>query len=475
MARQMEPARRARGGAWWAGGPRRRLSLAILMLAVPVATLIVAAHPAGVVRAAGPQVDTVQLDADVNPAAAHLLGAAIDHAQSDGATALVIELDTFGGDLASMQTIHTKELDSRVPIIAYVSPAGAHADSAGALIALGAPIVAMSPGTRIGAASPVDATGGDLGATEKAKTTNALVAQVQGDQTLYGREVAPAIQMVTNASAYDAQDAVAKGVVNYEEGSLSHVLARVDGTPVKLSNGSSVTLNVAGLPIEQYQPTVADQLYGVLLDPTVQFILFVVALVCIYLELSHPGAIVPGTVGGIALLLFLFGAGSLSPNWTGLALMLLALVLLAVDVRVPTHGVLTVGALISLVVGSLIFFNSGPPDQAVSPFLIFGLAAGVGLVAVIVLRYAIAASRAKVDTGGQRLVGQVATVISPLQPDGSLRVRVLGEDWSATLVPGQEDDVPTAIEPGAHVRVTGIRGLRLRVRPEPAAPPVSAQ
>lgn len=452
-ARRTSPARHP-----WA----RVGSLGLVLVAlVSVVTAIFTSQPA---RADAPHVDSLVFASNVNPAATEFVGGAIDAAQTDGATALVIQLDTFGGDLASMQTIREKELGSKIPIIVYVSPAGAHADSAGALLALAAPIVAMAPGTRIGAASPVDVTGADLSATEKAKVTNALVAQVDSDQTTYGRNVAFAEQMVTSARAFDAPDAVVDKVVNYQAQTLADLLSNVNGTSITLANGSAVTLSVAGLPVQTIQPSARDSLFALLLDPTVLFLLFVVALVCIYLELSHPGAIVPGTVGAIALVLFLIGAGSLSPNWAGLALMLLAIVLLAVDVRVPTHGVLTAGALISLVVGSLLFFNSGPPDQAISPYLVVGLAAGVGIIALIVLRYALAARRAKVDTGGERLVGQIATVIVPLTPDG--RVRVLGEDWSAVLdtpAIGHED----RMEAGARVRIMRVDGLRLRVIPEP--------
>lgn len=443
----------------------------VLALAGAVAVFSVAVFSAAGAPAAhadGTHVDLVPFNADVDPSSALFVGDAIDQAQMDGAAAVVIELDTFGGDLASMETIHEKELGSKVPIIVWVGPSGAHADSAGALIALGAPIVAMAPGTRIGSASPVSATGGNLDSTEQAKTTNALVAQVMGDQSAYGRNATLAIQMVTAASAFDDQQAIAQNIVNLGASNLNDLLSGVSGETVTLRDGTIVTFALDGLPVQTIQPTLRDQLYGALLDPNLLFILFVVAAVCIYLELSHPGAIVPGVVGGIALLLFLFGAGSLAPNWAGLALMLLAIVLLAVDVRAPTHGVLTLGALISLIVGTIIFFNTGPSDQAVNPALIIGVAAGVGAVAVVVLRFALAARRGKVDTGIEGLIGQEATVTQALAPDG--RVRVLGEDWSATLTlpqPGAADagGAATTVAVGTRVRVVKAEGLRLYVAP----------
>ena len=462
--------RDANGGVGRARRGWRGVGLLTLVVALAgaVAVLGAAMAPAAA-RADGTHVDLVPFDADVDASSALFAGDAIDQAQTDGAAAVVIELDTFGGDLASMETIHEKELGSKVPVIVYVGPTGAHADSAGAFIALGAPIVAMAPGTRIGSASPVSATGGNLDSTEQAKTTNALVAQITSDQNAYGRNATLAEQMVTAASAFDDQQAIGQNIVNLGANSLSDLLNSVNGETVTLRDGTMVTFALAGLPIQTIQPTLRDQLYGALLDPNLLFILFVVAAVCIYLELSHPGAIVPGVVGGIALLLFLFGAGSLAPNWAGLALMLLAIVLLAVDVRAPTHGVLTVGALISLIVGTIIFFNTGPADQAVNPALIVGVAAGVGVVAVVVLRFALAARRGKVDTGIEGLIGQEATVIQALAPDG--RVRVLGEDWSATLASAPSGaaagaaGVATSVAVGARVRVVRAEGLRLYVTP----------
>ncbi|HEU5348842.1 MAG TPA: NfeD family protein, partial [Ktedonobacterales bacterium] len=222
-------------------------------------------------------------------------------------------------------------------------------------------------------------------------------------------------------------------------------------------NGKTVTPHLAGLPVTVLQPTFADQVQAFFLDPTVLFLLFIVAAICIYLELAHPGAIVPGTIGAIALLLFLLGAGALNPNWAGLALMLLA-----VDVRVPTHGVLSAGALISLALGSFIFFDTGVVrgTQLLSPIVIGGVVIGVGLIALIVLQYAIRSQRWPVQTGSAGLVGQQATVLTSLAPEG--RVRVLGEDWAARLA---HPEAASPVEAGASVRVVRVEGLRVLVEP----------
>ena len=438
------------------------MSLAICLAALMTvaSAVFVAAAPAA--RAAAPHVDVVAFDQEVDAGSARFITGAIQTARGDGSVALIIEMDTPGGDLDSMKTISQAILASPVPIVVYVTPAGGRAASAGALIAYAAPVIAMAPGTRIGAASPVDSAGDNLPSTLDTKVKNDLLAQVRSTQGAYHRAVDPAEKTVTDAVSFTDQEALANGMITLRASSRANLLQQLDGREILLFNGKTVTPHLAGLPVTTLTPTLADQVMSLFLDPTVLFLLFIVAAVCIYLELAHPGAIVPGTIGAIALLLFLLGAGSLQPNWAGLALMLLAIVLLAVDVRVPTHGVLSVGALVSLALGSFIFFDTGVNQgaQQLSPIIIAGVVIGVGIIALIVLQYAIRSQRWPVQTGSAGLIGQQATALTPLTPDG--RVRVLGEDWAARLA--HPEDAP-AVEPGAKVRVLRIEGLRALVEP----------
>ncbi|MGZ3639342.1 MAG: NfeD family protein [Ktedonobacterales bacterium] len=414
-------------------------------------------------RADGPHIDAVTFQRDVDPASARFLTDAIDTAQSDGAALLLVRLDTPGGDLDSMKLITQKEINCNLPIVVYIAPQNARAGSAGTFIALAAPVVAMAPNTRIGAASPISSTGQDLETTLDTKIKNDLEAQLRANQATYGRNADLAVKTVSDAASYDDQEAIQNHLVNFGAPTDDDLLVELDGMPLTLATGKTVTLQTSGVGVNELQPTLANQLETVFLDPTVVFILFIVAAVCIYLELSHPGAIVPGTVGAIALVIFLFAAGALNPNWTGLVLMLLAIVLLAVDVRVPTHGVLTVGALISLVVGSLIFFDSGASrgGPTVSPFVIAGAAIGFGLISLVVISYAIRSRHGRTSSGGEGLIGQTATVIVTLAPEG--RVRILGEDWAARL-PGSVGPRPP-IDAGQQVRVKGRDGLALIVEP----------
>ncbi len=419
-------------------GLRERVPSLALLAIVAAALLALAALPGAHSARAAPlgsgHLDALDFTGDVNPSSAHVLDGAISTAEHDGAALLLITIDTPGGDISSMEDIVQHELASTVPIVTYVAPEGGHAGSAGTFIALAAPVVAMAPDPRIGAASPIDSSGADIGATLDRKIKNDLEALIRRVQTTYHRNPDLAVATVETAAAYDDQQAISQHLVNLGASSQSDLLRQIDGMTVTLAHGpTTVTLHTNGLAVTTIQPSLADNLESWFLDPNVLFILFIVAAICIYLELAHPGAIVPGTIGAIALVIFLFGAGSIDPNWTGLVLMLLAVVLLAIDVRVPTHGVLTIGALISLVVGSLIFFNANVSQGApgLSPIVIVGTAIGVGLVSLFVISYAVRSQRWKVTTGGEGLLGQTATVIEPLAPAG--RVRVLGEDWAARL------------------------------------------
>lgn len=422
--------------------------------------LIILSQHAQSAQAASFHVDLVKLDSEIDSASSRLLTRAIDTAQSDNAQALVIEINSPGGDLDSMYAMEQAILTSNVPVIAYVAPAGAHAASAASFIALSAHIVAMAPTTRIGAASPVDSTGGDIGSTLKSKIENDLVAALTSVQTRYHRNVPLAVQMVTAAKAYDDATAVKDHLVDLGAPTLSVLLQTVDGREVKLNSGRLLTLHTANAEVQEIGTTVSDSLYAFLLDPNVVFLLFIVAMIGIYLEISHPGVIIPGVVGSISLLLFLFAAGSLTPNWAGLALMVLSFVLLIFDVRLPTHGVLTIGAVISLATGALLFFNSGGPYNGpeVNPTVVYGASAFVGLIGLTLVTFIVRAQKRRVTTGSERMVGTRVVALTPLLPDG--RVSYYGEDWAATL-----DPPASSADAGSALVVTSIEGLCLHVRP----------
>jgi len=404
------------------------------------------------------------LNSDIGPASLRYLQKSVAAAEQDGAQALVIEIDTPGGDLDSMKSMTQAELSSSVPIISYVSPVGGRAASAGAFVALAAHIAAMAPTTRIGASSPVTSTGADIDKTLLSKIENDLVASITGIQNHYHRNAPLAAAMVTKAASYDDQTAVNDNIVDYGASDLTTLLNEVDttatGKVITLESGRTVVLHTAGASVDMLQPSLFDEAYSLLLDPNVIFLLFIVAVIGIYLEISHPGIILPGVVGSIALLLFLFGVGSISPNWAGLALMVLAFVLLVLDVKLPTHGVLTVGAVISLVFGAFIFFNSGGPYNGpqVNPLIVYSMAGLIGLIGLTLVTIVVQSQRRGVKNGVEGMIGAKAIALTPLLPEG--RVRYEGEDWAAVLEPPA-----TSVDAGSEVQIVAVVGLRLHVQP----------
>ncbi|HEX9037279.1 MAG TPA: NfeD family protein [Ktedonobacterales bacterium] len=440
-------------------------TLAALFAGLTLAQASLATLFAPHARAAAPHVDVVAFSRDVDPAGARYLTDAIQTAESDGANALIITIDTPGGDIASMQNIVSAELAARIPIISYVSPDAAQAASAGSFIALAAPVAVMAPNTRIGAASPVDVNGGDLGSTLKAKVEQDLEALMRSIQTSYHRNIASAESMISSATAFTDTEALSDGIISLRASSLNDLMNQLTSYNGIYSNGDSFTLNLSGLPTQTLQPSLANTIEAYLFDPNTLFLLFVIAAICIYLEIAHPGAIVPGVVGALTLAVFLIGSLGISPNWGGLALMLLAIALLAVDTRAPTHGVLTVGALVSLVSGALIFFDTGsnPGAPGVNLYVVIGVAIGVGLIALLVLRAIISAQRRRVTTGTESYAGQIVLVIEPVAPTG--RVALQGENWAARLTGPADQPIPA----GAYARVVGVQGLTLLVEPSKAA------
>lgn len=407
----------------------------------------------------GAVVDVVTLNSEINASSQRFLTNAIATAESDHARALVIEINTPGGAIDALQAITSAELTSTVPIISYVTPTGAYAASAGAFVTLAAPLAAMAPATTIGASSPVNGDGSNLGSTEQAKVASVLTTMMTNMQQRYGRNVSLAVRMVTNAASYGDQQAKVQGIIDIDASNLADLLTQANGRTITLGNGQHVTLQTAGASVRELQPDLVDELYSLLIDPNVIFLLFVVALIGIYVEISHPGLILPGVAGSISLLLFLFGAGSLSPNWAGLALMVLAFVLLILDIRLTTHGVLTVGAVISLVVGALLFFNSGGPYQGtqVNPLVVYITGGLIGALGFYVVTMVVRTRRARVSSGIEGMVGEKVTALTPLLPEG--RVSYGGEDWAAVLEP------PTvSVDAGSELRIISVDGLCLHVQ-----------
>ena len=379
---------------------------------------------------------------------------AITGAEADQAAALVIELDTPGGDLNLTKDITQRMTSATIPVIVYVAPTGAHAGSAGTFITLAGHVAAMAPGSSIGAASPVDSSGGDLPATEKAKLTNVLVADIRNLAARRGPKAADwAAKAVSEAAAATADEALQLGVIDAVANDVPDLLRQLDGRTVTVA-GQPVKLQLSDRPVEQVPLSPFEDFLNAITNPAIATILLTIGLNALLFEISNPGAIVPGVVGATCLLLALYALGALNANWVGLGFVVLAFVLFVLDIKAPTHGLLTVAGVGSFILGAFLLFNV--PGLAVPWATIIAVALLTAGFFAFAIAKAIAIQRRKPVTGMDGLLGQTAEVRQPLNPAGLVLVE--GELWRA-----ESDAGP--VPAGAQVLITGYQGFRLCVSP----------
>lgn len=396
----------------------------------------------------------------INPSLAHYLVRAIDQAEQDGRAAVVIEIDTPGGLDSSMRQIIQRILASSVPVVLYVSPPGSRAASAGVYITYSAHVSAMAPNTNIGSATPVAM--GENGEQQmspemRAKVTNDAVAYIRSLAEQRGRNADWGEKAVREGANVTAQEAARTGVVDLVANDLDDLLRQVDGRTVTTAKGP-VTLRTAGAPVERIEMGLVDELLHAIGDPTIAYILISLGTMGMFFELSNPGSILPGVAGGICLLLGFYALGTLPVNYAGLALIGFAFLLFVVDVFAPSHGILTLGGLVSFVLGSLLLFNvpEAAPWIGLSLWTILAVTAVMGGFFVIVAQLVARSHGLKPAVGREALIGQVGRAKTALAPDGMVWVE--SALWEATAEGGE---VPV----GARVEVTAVDGLHLLVRP----------
>jgi membrane-bound serine protease (ClpP class) len=401
----------------------------------------------------------LKADGVVAPAMQEYIKRGIETAQQRNAELLVIELDTPGGNISTMFNILQTMEQSKVPIVVYVTPRGALAGSAGALITLAGHASAMSPGTIIGAASPIDASGQDLGDTAKKKEMEALTAKIR---SITARRNETAIEMalatVTDAKAYYTAEAFDAGLVDFIATDLSDLLQQLDGFTVYIAD-EALTLHTAGAVTEDLPMSLIEELLDILVNPNIAFLLVAIGIQAILIELSSPGGWVAGFIGVVSLALAAYGMGVLSVNWFGAIFLVLAFVLFVLDIQAPTHGALTAAGVGSFIVGALVLFNSpGTPQfQQVSLPLVIITGVLIGASFAVILIFALRAQRTPLSMGPEMLVGQLGTAKGRIDPNG--QVQVQSELWSAELAEGAE-----AVRSGEKVEVVKVEGLRLKVR-----------
>ena len=402
----------------------------------------------------GSLVEVLTVEGPITPIVAGYIERGIAQAEADGAEALIIELNTPGGQVSTMENIVQSMALSRVPIVVYVSPPRAQAASAGTFIVLAAQLAAMAPETSIGAASPVGGQGEDLSETLEAKATNILVSLIKNLAERRGEAAAEwAEAAVREAASATAEEALELGVIDHVAVTLSDLLEAIDGQKVEVA-GETVTLATRGAAVIPVPMNAIERLLHTLTNPNIAFILMTVGINGIIFELSSPGGYVAGIVGTIALLLGLFALGVLGVDFTGLVFLALAFVLFVAEVFTPTHGILAGGGVLSFILGSLILFNT--PFAPVSRGLVVGVGLATGGFFAFALTKALQAQRRQPATGREGLIGSPAVARTPLNPRG--RVFVFGEWWDAEAREGR-------IRKGQEVEVVEMDGFRLIVVP----------
>ena len=406
-----------------------------------------------------PLVEKLVLSDTIQPVTAGQLDRAIARANADGAQALLVELDTPGGLLDSTRGMVGAILGSRVPVIVYVSPAGARAGSAGFFLLESADVAAMDPGTNAGAAHPVIEFGGQPDATMTQKIENDAEAFLRSYVTKRGRNAEAAEAAVHSSHSYTAQEALDQHLIDLTATSDAELLAALDGRTITRMDGAKLVLHLAGARIEVLKPSLRDELLGWLVNPNIALLLLVGGALLIYLEFNAPGTIVPGALGTLMVLLAIFGLNLLPIRYTAVMLLVAALGLLVLEAKFGGHGALAAAGIVCLAFGALTLVAAPVPEMEVAPAVAIGLSVGFGLITVFMARLVVRAQRMKSRLGVDGLVGRSAKAMEPLALEG--HVLVEGEIWQAVA--------SEAVEKGAPLRVVGHEQYLLHVTP--AEPP----
>ncbi len=397
----------------------------------------------------------IELDSIIHPVAAQFVIESLEEADRIGAEAFVIQLSTPGGLLTSTREIFTAMLNAETPVVVFVSPSGAQAASAGFFLLMAADVAAMAPGTNTGAAHPVGGQGEDLEGNLGEKVEEDAAATIRSLATRNGRNAELAEAAVVESRSFTAQEALENGLIDFVATSLPDLLKKIDGYEVSSEGGEPDLLDTADAVVESREMGVFQKFLATIAHPNIAYILMTLGGLGLYFELSNPGAILPGVVGGICLILAFFALSVLPVNYAGVALIILALIFFIAEVKVVSYGLLTVGGVISLVLGSLMLFKSADPAIRVSLDVIFSVTLFTIVVVGFLLTMVVRTYRGQVTTGREGLVHEQGVARSELDPTG--KVFVHGEIWDA------HSDVPIAR--GAPIEVVAVDGMNLQVRP----------
>lgn len=406
-----------------------------------------------------PVVITMNFNGPLTPVWRTYLQRGIDRAVNLDADLIVIELNTPGGSIELMNNLVQQILASPVPVAVYVAPQGAMAASAGTLIVLAGDYAAMSPGSVIGAASPVGSQGEDIDATMEAKTKEILKASVRAMAERRGVDaVALAESSIQDAKAASANEALAVHLVDFIAKDLNDLLDQIDGQTLSM-DGSKVVVHSANAFLVQVKASFIENLVGTLVNPNIVFVLLSLGVQAILIELSHPGGWVAGFFGAILLALAGYGLGILPVNWFGLVLIGISFILFILDIKAPTHGALTIAGVATFIAGALVLFNSAqmPVFGRISVPLVVGMGLFTGATFFAIVMIAVRAMKTPVITGQSALVGRTGLAVTEINPTGI--VQVAGERWSAKLAEGED---PIMVD--ERIEVVKTEGVKVVVK-----------
>jgi len=430
-----------------------RLQATAAMLTLFV--LILFSSPALLSAQQSPVFHFISINAAIPPPIAEFTIRSIERAAKEGAEGLVIRLDTPGGLDTAMRDIAKAILNAPLPVIVYVAPAGARAASAGVIIVASAHVAAMAPGTNIGAAHPVGiGIGGKMDKTMSEKVENDAAAYVKGIAKKRGRNEDWVQRAVRKSESITAEDALRLHVIDFIASDMNDLLKQINGREISL-NGAAKKINAAGAVIREKAMGTRNKILTVLSDPNIAYILLLIGLAGLYFEFSNPGAILPGVIGGIALIMAFFAMQTLPVSYAGIALILFSIVLFIAEIKVISHGILATGGVISLVVGSLMLFKSPDSSLAVSWGVLIPAVTITSLFFIGVIWIALKAQLRPQETGAEGMIGQEGIAVGDVHASG--KVFVEGEYWDATS--------EVLIKAGEAVRIVGVENLKIKVEP----------
>jgi membrane-bound serine protease (ClpP class) len=406
----------------------------------------------------------VTIDGVIHPITEEVVDRAIKEAEANGDSALLIVLRTPGGLETSMRKMIEKIVASKVPVIVYVSPGGSRAASAGFFLLVSADVAAMAPGTNTGAAHPVVIGQEKVDEIMNAKMTNDSAAFMRSIVAKRGRNVELAEKAVRESVSFTEQEALDQKLIDVVAKDEADLLAQLEGRTIKRFGGEALVLKLAGQPVRERVMTLRQRVMNWMMDPNIAFLLLSLGALALWAEFNHPGAILPGVVGLILILLAVFALNLLPTRFAALTLIVIAFVLFALEAKYTSYGVLGAGGVVCMTLGAVLLVDGPIPEMRVQWLTALAISLPFGVIAVFLMTIALRAMRLKVVTGEQGLVGEIGVAKTALAPEGKIFVH--GEIWNAVST------APVAV--GDEVRVESVDGLTLAVRPVAAVAPPSA-